>query len=106
MRTIQKGFTLIEFDDRGCDHRHSGCGGAPRVPGLHRPGEDVRGDPGSKRMPHLDYRGVPDRRHAASREQLGLREHDRRSSKYVNKIQTDTNGKVSVLIATGIQDRR
>jgi len=29
MRTIQKGFTLIELMIVGCDHRHSGCGGAP-----------------------------------------------------------------------------
>src|SRR3981189_27531 len=72
-----EGFYLDRVDDRGCDHRYSGCGGAPGVPGLHRPGEDVRGDPGRKRMPHFDYRGVPDRRHAARGGFVGLREHDR-----------------------------
>jgi len=29
MKNVQKGFTLIDIDDRGCDHRYPGCGGDP-----------------------------------------------------------------------------
>jgi len=54
-------------------------------------------------MPHFDYRGVPDRRHAAAANDWGCENVTGGSSKYVNKIQTDPNGKVSILVATGIK---
>src|SRR5437870_6465969 len=56
-----EGLYLDRVDDRGCDHRHSGRSSAPGVPGLQQPGEDIRSDLGCERMPHLDYRGLPER---------------------------------------------
>src|SRR6266704_3151036 len=73
-----EGFYLDRVDDRGCDHRHSGSGGVACVPGLQHPGEDVRGDTGRERMPHVDQRGLPKwHQCCGSRQRLGLRNHNR-----------------------------
>ena len=68
------GFHPDRTDDRGRDHRYSGRGGSAGVPGLHQAREDVRGDPGGFRLPHVHHRGVPVRFcfHDGG-QQLGLR---------------------------------
>src|SRR5713101_4362895 len=74
-----EGLYLDRVDDRGCDHRHSGSGGAARVPGLQHPGEDVRGDSGRERMPHVDQRGLPKwHQYFGSHQRVGLRNLTRR----------------------------
>src|SRR6266705_2417596 len=73
-----EGLYLDRVDDRGCDHRHSGSGGAACVPGLQHPGEDVRGDTGRERMPHVGQRGLSKRHQCfGSRQRVGLRNHNR-----------------------------
>src|SRR6266849_7049289 len=70
-----EGLLLDRVDDRCSDHRHNGRSSAPGVPGLQQPGEGIRSDLGCERMPHLDYRGLPERQQRAWDQQLGLRSH-------------------------------
>src|SRR5581483_6629942 len=66
-------------DDRRCDHRYSGGRRAARLPGLHRPGEDVRGDSGRERVPYVDHGSVPERQQRQHHgRRLGMRSDQHR----------------------------
>src|SRR5437667_1004281 len=88
-----EGLYFDRVDDRGCDHRHSGRSSTAGVPGLQQPGEDIRGDLGCERMPHLDYRGLPKWHELAWSQQLGLRSHKHHDGRGLEVRKYDFDGR-------------
>jgi len=97
MKTLQKGFTLIELMIVVADHRILRSG-APRYQD-YRSARDVRSHSRHERLPYRHHRSVQSGRPAPGPNNWRLRDIDRfAETKYVKGISTGANGEVTATV--------